>query len=859
MAGMEVEAKAKFTIDQALKNITKLETRMDKAANKSKGSFNKMGKAVGVMTTALAGAAAGAVALGATLHQAMQTPNLDHLEANLTNALKGSGIAADEFKQKMIDLSHGTLSEADAMRLSIKGLATGFDSSQLEELLGTSVALAKAHGADVNEVFERLVLGTGKMEREFFDEYGIVLGHLDKVTAEYAVSLGKTTDELTEAERKQAFYNDVIAKSSDQVEKFGSDSSNMNAQSMKLWATIKNYWHEFGTSVQGVFEKIAGHLNKFLGNKEQMETFFGPMISGLKEWYNKSRAAVSNVMSAFMILKDSLTPKDTDDKTFLHSLWDIVTDVVGLVGTLSRTLWGTFENIMLKTANPKKGSFFHTLNIVVDKIKWLITKGTSVFSKLTGFLNKRATKGAEVLAAENANIRAEEELNEKLGWQMHREYVKKKKALDKQKIKDKREYYRQLNEIQKEQLQKQLRMFEEFDDNTIKTSLLPGEAESTDATTDTSGGNDKPAPNKTDNSSVDAGKTESDTKLADLRKRLSDEVYDHRTSNYDKEMTDIHEQYEAHKRLAKGNAEALAEIEEWKNMKIAALKYEHNDEIKASEQQLVADIEAIKDVGELGTLDYETDLAELFEYRNRVMAQLEEHYAILLEMEGISEQQRLELKNEWNERRLEADRNYQARSTAILSSGVQADVNNAKSGDKTQKDSKKELYSGMLKLGKDFLGEGAKQSKALFNLNKALNVAEAVMDTHKSAVASYKWASAFGGPPAGAAAAALATAAGMMKVKSIMAQKFGEDNTTTSSSSGGVTTTADNGVSGSTETNLSQSNVETEEARPQMLINITGDVLCDDDYILKLTSMISEAVEEKDVTLVSSTAKYSTD
>ena len=75
-----------------------------------------------------------------------------------------------------------------------------------------------ALGRDLTDSFNRLVRGVTKAEPELLDELGIVL-RLENATTKYAVSIGKTREQLNAFERTQAVLNDVVGQAE---QKFGS-------------------------------------------------------------------------------------------------------------------------------------------------------------------------------------------------------------------------------------------------------------------------------------------------------------------------------------------------------------------------------------------------------------------------------------------------------------------------------------------------------------------------------------------------------------------------------------------------------------------------------------------------------------
>ena len=83
-----------------------------------------------------------------------------------------------------------------------------------------------------------------------------------------------------------------------------------------------------------------------------------------------------------------------------------------------------------------------------------------------------------------------------------------------------------------------------------------------------------------------------------------------------------------------------------------------------------------------------------------------------------------------------------------------------------------------------FAGQNEKQQKKAFQIQKAVNIAQATIDTYKAATGAYASLSGIPvvGPVLGAAAAAAAIAAGLVNVKNIASQKFEGGGATASAS-----------------------------------------------------------------------------
>ena len=86
-----------------------------------------------------------------------------------------------------------------------------------------------------------------------------------------------------------------------------------------------------------------------------------------------------------------------------------------------------------------------------------------------------------------------------------------------------------------------------------------------------------------------------------------------------------------------------------------------------------------------------------------------------------------------------------------------------------------------------FAGQSEKEQKKAFEIQKAANIAGAVMDTYKAATGAYASLASIPvvGPVLGGVAAGVATAAGLANVKNISSQQFGSRGNVVAPSNGG--------------------------------------------------------------------------
>lgn len=95
-------------------------------------------------------------------------------------------------------------------------------------------------------------------------------------------------------------------------------------------------------------------------------------------------------------------------------------------------------------------------------------------------------------------------------------------------------------------------------------------------------------------------------------------------------------------------------------------------------------------------------------------------------------------------------------------------------------------FSSLIALNAQFSGKSLEAQKRAFKRNKALQIADSVINTYSSAVAAFAQGTKSGGPYLGAAYAAIAIAAGLANIAKIKAQKFEGDKGETGSTDTGA-------------------------------------------------------------------------
>ena len=125
------------------------------------------------------------------------------------NLARSFGASANKILRDLKKASEGTMTTAELMDKAAKAMTLGLDPKQFGKLMEIARASARAMGADVGFMFDSIVLGIGRQSKMILDNLGIIV-RAEEAYKKYAEKLGKTAEELTESEKRQAFFNAVL-------------------------------------------------------------------------------------------------------------------------------------------------------------------------------------------------------------------------------------------------------------------------------------------------------------------------------------------------------------------------------------------------------------------------------------------------------------------------------------------------------------------------------------------------------------------------------------------------------------------------------------------------------------------------
>ena len=283
--------------------------------NKSKGitgtgaagrDFAKQAQGLDGLVRLYAIYAANVFAAGAAFRALSDAMDTTNMVQGLNQLGAASGVAMGSLAKQFADASGGAISLRESMEATSKAISSGMSQTQFLKLGDVAKKASQALGVNMSDAVSRLTRGITKLEPELLDELGIFT-KVGKATEDYARSIGKTADSLTDFERRQAFANAVLAEGN---KKFSEIDIPTNPYD-KLMATLKNVAQlglELVNNVIGPIAKLLSSNSALLvgamsliGMKLVKDAL--PAIAswrkGIKDAADDARAKSANIVESF--------------------------------------------------------------------------------------------------------------------------------------------------------------------------------------------------------------------------------------------------------------------------------------------------------------------------------------------------------------------------------------------------------------------------------------------------------------------------------------------------------------------------------------------------------------------------------
>lgn len=228
------------------------------------------GAFVGVATTAINKM----VELGkAAVTTALQMSTAAYQVGGVTNAFEGmAGTDAESMLAGLREASKGMISDLDLMLSANKAMMLNVtnDTETMMRLLEVAQVRGRAMGLSTAQAFENIVTGIGRMSPLILDNLGILTGG-EQAFSDYAASIGKTAEQLTDTEKRQMLVNKVLSDSVTAAD----DAADATAQLQVAWTNLVNYLAQSDpvSLMQGQLTGVATEAQRLVVAAQVLDEF----------------------------------------------------------------------------------------------------------------------------------------------------------------------------------------------------------------------------------------------------------------------------------------------------------------------------------------------------------------------------------------------------------------------------------------------------------------------------------------------------------------------------------------------------------------------------------------------------------
>lgn len=158
-----------------------------------------------------------------------------------------AGLLADDSLSKLRSATRGLVDDFALMQQANQAMLLGLDPDSFADLAGAATKLSAAMGRDIVGGIDSVVGALGRNSFELLDNLGITL-RVEQAHKEYAEQLHKTTAQLTEQEKAEAFRVIAAQKVIEKAQQMTETQLSAGQAAQQLRTTFTNLTNQFDTS-----------------------------------------------------------------------------------------------------------------------------------------------------------------------------------------------------------------------------------------------------------------------------------------------------------------------------------------------------------------------------------------------------------------------------------------------------------------------------------------------------------------------------------------------------------------------------------------------------------------------------------
>lgn len=257
---------------------------------------------------------------------------------SMANLAASYGQDAEKIVAGLKAVSGETISTRVLVEKAGTAMLLGIPADKLSSLMEIARASSKMTGQSVTDSFADISLAVGRSSRMILDNLGIIVSE-EAAQKTYAATLGKTSEQLTDAEKKTAFLNATLAAGKDIIDRTANSGETMADKMQRVAANMQDFKEKIGTGVLGIMLVMDGAFKGTAAASMMLAAGIFKVISGVSELAGAKATMQEYQINAEAALEASL---DLAGKG-KQSLGDAMDVMSGKLGPLNSKM-GAFQN-----------------------------------------------------------------------------------------------------------------------------------------------------------------------------------------------------------------------------------------------------------------------------------------------------------------------------------------------------------------------------------------------------------------------------------------------------------------------------------------------------------------------------------
>jgi hypothetical protein len=240
-----IDIQAKLT--SAIKGLRGVRVEAEKAG----AATDAVSKNMGVLEHAAATAAGVLIrdmvrGLAQTFTEAVSLGGrVETLQASF-DALRKKAGSTELSLEELRKATRGMVSDVDLLQAANQAMSMHLPVDDLDKFYDAVIRVGKAQGLTATQAINDFTVAIGRQQPKILDNFGIILKQSEAYN-EYARTLGKATDALTDSEKETAFSTVAIRKLMEQANILGDNISDVDLATDKFSATLTNLQTSVGS------------------------------------------------------------------------------------------------------------------------------------------------------------------------------------------------------------------------------------------------------------------------------------------------------------------------------------------------------------------------------------------------------------------------------------------------------------------------------------------------------------------------------------------------------------------------------------------------------------------------------------